>query len=652
MMAAICGKLSVQERVTEAEINESLEAMPLRGSTIQRVHVSENFGIGSARRDSAHDGGLVRSEDGKVWMACDGDIFNLPQLRKEHQLEAASDLEILPRLYQIHGEEFITKLDGNFAIALWDEMKGTLILARDYVGTKPLYYTSSNGAFAFASEVNGLLALHDVERAVDLKSLDSYLTYLYVPAPNTLFREISQLKAGQICIFKDGKLINERVYVPGSPARFDREDPAAWAAETRSLLEGAIKRRLDGAGKVGFLLSGGADTAAILGSAAKFLPGTLKTFTLGFPECPESDERGEARKTAKYFNTDHTEFEVDHSCIATLPDITRHLGAPVGNPASLISFFLFSQVRNSVDAVACGDGGNEIFGGHYKFNQTMTYVSSLTNPSKQTVQAMGQKIWHQFRGTKLEPILQKGARFYFDRVGKSNTATLNSSAPLNAEQYADAVDYFALMESAWTGTNRRSLYSAELNSKLAKHDPYAFMREFFVHDNGLPVPQQVVYARNNTFIPYNALPYVEFNAVANGVTPLFPLLDKTLLEFMYKIPYEYIYGKSYRYFMEYSLGDSVIPSEIFRRPLKGFNTPIDNWLKTPRWREMINDYLSPESVKARGWFSPEYVQNLVSQYYSGKKTLATEYDTKVQPLSLSIWTIAALEAWCREYRVS
>ena len=385
----------------------------------------------------------------------------------------------------------------------------------------------------------------------------------------------------------------------------------------------------------------------MVGCAASIFSRPAKTFTLGFPDCPEVDEREIAKESARRFGTDHVELEVDNTCVDALPAITRHFGCPVGNPAALISFSLFRGMRNHTDTVVCGDGGNEIFGGVYKYNQVMNFVAQSDGAFlRKIIQGIGQKLWHQLRDTRLESLFQKGARLYFKNLGKN---TDSASDSLDRDRFDKAVHFYALMESIWGSANKDALYTQETRTALSGHDSSKFLEHLFRHDDAVPLLQQLVYVRSNSFLPYNAIPYVEYNAVSNGVVPVFPLLDKKLMEFMYTVPFQYVYGKSPRYLMQQSLSRALVPAEIFRRPLKGFSTPVDYWLKTPKWKELVSNYLSPETIRKRGIFSPEYAKQLVNQFYAGKRYVKTGEGGKVQPLGLSIWNLIALEVWFQEF---
>lgn len=644
-MAAISGKLTPKEPVPHGEIQTSLTNMSARGGEVHQFYARDNFALGCARSSSSNDG-LFHSENQKVHIAFDGRIFNIQQLIREYDTAPDIGFDILFTLYRHHGTDLIRKLDGSFSIVLWDETNRVVALARDHIGSRPLFYSFQSGTLLFASEIRGILRFKESVSEINIESLDQYLTYLYIPAPNTLLKSIYQVLPAQTCCFTEGNGAEKNVCLNRPNLRFELNDVSSLATKSRDLLEQSLRLRLNQEEKVGFLLSGGVDTATLVGSASSFAARPIKTFTLVFPDCPEVDERKDAVKTARLFQTEHNEITATHSCINALPEITRFCGFPVGNPASLLCFSVFERLTSVVDAVVCGDGGNEIFGGVYKYLQTMDYAFNLdAGRFARIVKGLGRKSWRQFYGTKLESTLQKAIRLYFQLAARNSQ--LNTQ--LGEAHFRRVVNLFAFSESYWTELNKQSLYSHDVARELLDHDALDFLRSLFCYSDHMHVLQQLIYARTNSFIPNDAIPYVEPNATAKGIFPLFPLLDKELMSFMYQVPFEYVYAKSYRYFMKLAFGGHVIPAEIFDRPFKSFHTPIDRWLKTKKWREIVYDRLSSERTKRRGFFSHEYVQELVRQYYSGTRFISTERRNKAQSLAISIWSLVALEFWCDEY---
>ena len=210
--------------------------------------------------------------------------------------------------------------------------------------------------------------------------------------------------------------------------------------------------------------------------------------------------------------------------------------------------------------------------------------------------------------------------------------------------------HYAALNSIWTNKTKRGLYAGDFREELVRADSIGPLARLFSFEADDTVLQQVSYVRTTSFIPYEAMPYFEFSAVANGVVPLFPLLDEQLTDLMFRIPYDYVFGRGYRYFMEEALSGNLIPFEVFKRAHKGFKPPMDAWFRTPLWRDVVEDLLSTDSVKKRGLFSPAYVRDIVRRYYAGQKYLATEHKGRVQPLVDSIWSLMALESWMRQYQ--
>lgn len=642
-MATLAGIVSTVGSPEHVQLRRAL-GTSCRGGPVREILSTERMVLG-ARRSEAAAPALATSGDGSVILAFDGTIFNLAELSPEAKTSHTS--RVLVSLYRHLGPDFVAKLDGTFALALWDARERSLLLARDQLGTKPLFYSVQRGSLGFASEFGALLTVSRAERKLDLEALNNYLTYLYVPAPRTLLEGVRQVGPGQLLRFLRNGELTASSFLPPMPARFADEDPSSWSTEFREQLAESLQRRLGTVTNAGFLLSGGTDTAALVGCATKLMPERVKTFTLGFPDAPEIDERAEAKETATALGTEHIELEVDTDCIAALPKITRLVGSPVSNPASLISCALFEQIRGHVDAVVCGDGGNEILGGVYKYNQAMNFALNLHRGRlRHKIQGVGQTLWYRLRQTPLESLFQRAARAYFGQLSHSSMLVRTG---VREEEFLAIVDFYVALETYWSGSNLRGLYTPETRQAVGECDPHRFLAGFFARDPDLPALQQVIWARTNTFIPYNVMRYVEHTAIAAGLEPLFPYLDQRLLDFVYRVPFEHIYAKAYRHFMRESLGGRIVPDQIFRKPLRGFSPPTERWVQTPRWRDIIWDHLAPEQLERRGLFNPDYVTSLLLQYDSGRRSLATDETGRAQPLGSSIWSLVALEAWCREF---
>jgi asparagine synthase (glutamine-hydrolysing) len=641
-MTAFAGRLGPHLASDETRIHQALDQMPGRGGTIRQVRRFGELAAGIACSEVESPDLQAGFAEG-LCLIWDGTIFSLTLDTAEPRSSVKSAADILS-LYLREGPGFVSKLNGPFALVLWDARQQRVLMARDPLGIRPLFYSIDKGELTFASEIRALLRLGTIDRALDLEALQDYLAYLWIPAPRTLIRGVRQVAPGEIVSFSHDGVCSRCTFRKAIPHPFVEVNEAQWCESLYELVLESLRRRVSSNRRLGFLLSGGTDTAVLAGCAAKDLGMDVKTFTLGFRDA--IDERVAAKETARFLGTQHHDFEITEACIEKLPEITRCLGNPVGNPASLISHELFGYLKDHVDQVICGDGGNEVLGGCYKYNQTMNFAAaSHSGWIARTLQRAGRQFHFRVRETALEPIFQQAARTYFawlGRDGRSREAT-------SGFDFDEVANFYARLETCWPRSAIRSLCTQNTIEAVRDYDPLRSVTALFVHDPDLSPLQQLIYVRTNTFIPYNVMPYVEVNASAANVECLFPLLDHDLLDFIYRVPFDYIYGKSYRHLMRESFAGRIVPAKLFRKPLSGFQPPRDRWMQTASWRAYVNDHLSGETVAKRGLFSRAYIDSLLAQFHAGNKFLVTNEGARAQPVAESIWSLLALEVWCREF---
>ena len=643
-MTAILGAWGIQDKVFYARSSAALDNMNDRGGHLRRNWTAGNFCVAIAHPGAGSQEGFYTQGSEGVSVAYDGCVYGANGRRLDAVFDPVAVCRQLVASYLLRGPNLFATLEGSFAVVLLDETRRRIYLVKDAFGTKPMFYIKHGGAIAFSSEISGLLALSGSDCSPDLHSLDTYLSLGYVMAPRTMFKKIRQLTPGHYLEIGEDGVIAEQCHHQAPQEVFSVDNLENWASTLRNVLIEAVGKRFVSHPHASILLSGGVDTAAVAGAAAQ-LSIPLRTFTMGFPDCPALDESRLARWLAQKVGAQHTEIAVDENCIVHLDAIVRHVGSPVANPAALIANALFSQLGNHVDAVMCGDGGNEIFGGTYKYHQLMHYVTSDgRRPWRSLMKSLGQKVWRRVEDTRLDEWFQRLARRYFESIGQRAVPAVTRQ---NDQRFEAAARYYAALNSIWTDRTKQCLYSDDLKVELAATDSTGPLVGLFYQeaDN---LMQNVSYVRTTSFIPYEVMPCVEFSAVANGVTPLFPLLDEHLADLMFRIPYELVFGRGYRHFMEQALCGSLVPVEVFRRAHKGFKPPLNAWLRTPLWRGMVEDFLSEESIKERGLFSPVFVRDVIRKYYAGQRYLVTEYRGRVQPLADSLWSLMALEAWLRQ----
>ena len=261
------------------------------------------------------------------------------------------------------------------------------------------------------------------------------------------------------------------------------------------------------------------------------------------------------------------------------------------------------------------------------------------------VRALGRRTWRMVEDTPLEEAFQGLARRYFRRVGKEIAA---DDDRLPAGRAVEAANYYVAINSVWTAGAKSRLYRDEVKESLADADPGSDLAGLFDSTGDISFLQQLTRVRTLSFIPDDVIPYVEFSAVAGGVTPLFPLLDRRLAEYMFRVPFRQVFALGFRHFLRESLAGTLLPNYLFNRPHKGFKPPLESWLKTESWRELADDLLGDDAIEKRGLFRRDHVREVRRRFDAGQKYVVLPGDGNVQPLADSIWNLMALEAWFRE----
>jgi asparagine synthase (glutamine-hydrolysing) len=483
------------------------------------------------------------NEDGSIACVFNGEIYNFKELRNEceklgHHFSTSSDTEVIVHLYETFGAEMLQKLRGMFAIALWDSNTKTLLLARDRLGKKPLYYTSIDGTLLFASEIKALLRHPGVPREVDTAALNDYLTLQYVPGPRTMFAGISKLQPGSYMLVGHDRRIEQRAYwnveVRPGPA------PPDAAARCLDLLRSAVQERLMSEVPLGVFLSGGIDSSAIV-ACMSGASNSIRTFTAAFGQ--PDDELKWARLVADHFGTEHTELFIDSTKTGALPDMAWHLDEPLADPAAVPTLLLARKTKPHATVVLLGEGGDETFGGYERYGIMRRLASA------------------------------GGARSGFRYL----TPFLSRSGPLVGAKRADFLGEFAkVANDDYLAYERISAFGFTEREKTALsgghwHAGPTAMR------NWLAKPGSI-YSRMLTFdqqvwLPDRLLMKVDKMTMAASVEARTPFLDHRLVEFANSLPPGLRLNKV---LLKRSL-HGILPKAILNRRKHGFAVPLGSW---------------------------------------------------------------------------
>lgn len=617
-MCGIAGTVST-ERVDPGLVRDMCAVIVHRGPDGLGFHDSEHAALGMRRLaiiDVAGGDQPVYNEDRTVAAVFNGEIYNFTELRKElhqlgHSFTTSGDTECLVHLYEEFGEDLVHRLRGMFAFAIWDEKAQRLLLARDRVGKKPLYWRSGETSLSFGSELKSLVQDPAVRREVDPVALDHYLTYQYVPAPWSIYRGIHKLPPGHLLRWHNGT-VGVRPYwrLDCRPRQGVREEEAA--EQLRELLLDATQVRMVSERPIGAFLSGGIDSSAIVAAMARQSSGRIKTFSIGF-NAAEYDERRFARMVAERYGTDHHEMVVGPSALGLLPTLAWHFDEPFADSSAIPSFYVAQMSREHVTVVLNGDGGDECFGGYRRY---LAMAKAHRIPV------------HPFLRPRLDrlgaALVARGApRSRLRNIGRL-VELLGQPAP---RRYARLMSYF-------TPEQRADVYSDALRAELAGVDSYQLIDDAILDSRADSYVGAVMDADVNTYLPNDLLVKVDITTMANSLEARSPFLDHHLMEWAAGIPTCLkVRSGTTKYLLKKAVAE-WLPAELIKRPKMGFGVPLAAWLRT-ELRELSWDVLTDQTARSRGFFRTEAVTELLRRHDGG------------HDCSPRIWALLQFELWHR-----
>ena len=568
----------------------------------------------------------LSNEDKTVWVVFNGEIYNFKELREElkgrsHQFRTRSDTEVIAHAYEEYGEECFQRFNGMFAIGIWDEKRNRLVLARDRLGKKPLYYSRMNGTFLFASELKAIMGYPAFPRKVDPVSLMKYLFFEFIPCPHTIFKDARKIPAASYLVW-DKKGIEVRQYwSPFDPQKGEKTLSEA-EAELRilELLRESVKRRLISDVPLGVFLSGGIDSSAITALAQSAAPGKIKTFSIGF-EDPSFDESTYATLASKHIGTEHHEQIMTPAdlldIVPRLPDI---LDEPMADASILPTYLLSKFTRGYVTVALGGDGGDELFAGY------PTYLA------------------HKFaiQYNRCLRVLHPAMKFFGDLLPVSDD---NISFDFKVKKFLSGIGYpDGIRNSVWLGSfpfsENEKVVSSEIHRQFNRDQ---LVEEISSYEEEYPDEERVTrlqYLDMRLYLQEAILVKVDRASMACSLEVRAPLLDYELVEFVMGLPSKLkLKGFTSKYILKKTM-KNWLPDEVINRPKKGFGVPIAKWVKGPL-KELFEDLLSSNRIKREGFLNPEYVTTLLQDHLANKK------DNRKQ-----LWTLLVWELWVNRYHPS
>jgi asparagine synthase (glutamine-hydrolysing) len=622
-MCGICGVFEYGRdgRVDHAMLASMLAVIRHRGPDDEGIHLDEGLGIGS-RRLSIIDlpGGHqpISNEDGSVVVAFNGEIYNYQELhdrlrRGGHTLGSRSDTEVIVHLYEDHGDDLVSHLRGMFAFALWDARRGRLLLARDRLGIKPLYYADAEGLLVFGSEIKAILEHPGVVARLDLASLDAYLSLKYVPSPATMFEGIYALPPGHTLVCdRAGTRVNRYWDLSFCPAAEPTSEADA-AERLEELLRESVRLHLMSDVPFGAFLSGGVDSSTIVALMSECLSEPVKTFSVGFSGKGEAySELPYARMVAKRFGTDHHEVIVGPEDFIQLAErIVWHLDQPIADDACVANYMVAELASRHVKMVLTGEGGDELFAGYARY--------------------AGERFSPAFR--PLPAAVKTAALAAVTRLPRMRRAGIL----VNAVGRKDEADRLAQWFPLFAEQPKRMLLSPRVRDLVGSNGPAHVFAEHLGRADGRDVLSRMLYVDTKLWLPDDLLARGDKTSMAASLEARVPLLDHRLVEFAAGLPSDLKLHRLARKYLLKKVSAKWLPEDIINRKKKGFPIPLSLWFRNEA-REFVRDMLSPATVARRGLFDPGYVQSLLDDHDRG----ATDHGSL-------IWGLLSVELWHRAF---
>jgi asparagine synthase (glutamine-hydrolysing) len=625
-MCGIAGFVNNSNEKADRSILERMNrAVVHRGPDEDGYYLKDNVAMAMRRLaiiDLAGGQQPIPNEDRTKWIVYNGEVYNYQELReglfaRGHKLNTNSDTEAVVHLYDEYGADCLRHLRGMFAFAIWDETESSLFLARDRVGKKPLLYSLlPDGGIVFGSEFTALLEHPGVSREVDHDAIDSYISYLCVPAPMTAFKQIRKLEPGHWLRWKDGKIETKRYWLPDFTKKIKIGEQEAIEETTRILRE-STRLRMISEVPLGAFLSGGVDSSAVVALMAQESSRPVKTFSIGFEE-QDYSELKYAKRVAEHVGAEYNEFIVKPNAVEVLPTLVEHYGEPFADPSAIPTYYVSRETRRYVTVALNGDGGDESFVG-YERHVAMRYANAYRSlPSslrrgliEPVIGAMPTPVNFRNRLTRIQRFLKAASRESDDR-------------------------YFRWL-SSFDPEAKSELYTEEFKRLSGGNRPAQLLSPFFENVNGSGSIDASLMADLMHYLPNDLLVKVDIASMANSLEARSPFLDHNMIEFAASLP-ENIKQKGVgTKSLLKKVAANLVPKDVIYRQKMGFAVPIRYWLGK-ELQTFTKEILLSDVADSRRLFRKPIVSRLIEEQQAGT------HDN-----SWKIWTLLMLELWFRRF---
>jgi len=622
-MCGICGIVVRHGQPASELIVKMCDTIRYRGPDGQGVYTAPGIGLGMRRLaviDLQTGQQPMADETGRIQVVFNGEIYNYRDLRhhleqKGHRFRTTSDTEVIPHLYEEYGWAFPDKLNGIFAIALWDANLQRLLLTRDRIGIKPLFYSLRNGALYFGSEIKCILAADGSKRELDVYGLDQLLTFEYTASPWTLFSDVKKLQPGTWLTWRNGE-IHTGVFwdLPSQ-----RDDPGwtdeEWAHRLRSILDNSVKRQMVSDVPLGSFLSGGVDSSILVSAMSRASDQPIKTFSIGFSN-ESYNELHFARQVANRYHTDHQETLLEPEYFNMVDDVIEHLDQPIGDFSVFPTLLVSRVARKKVTVVLSGDGGDELFSGYDTYvadrvahlsidrlplsvRKGLSFLAGLL-PLSEAKKGLSNKIRRFFEGACQPPEWQHMRWMTF----------------LSASQ-------------------RKELYHPDIYSKVCGRNEEIVLQ--YLDNAGGDRLQRQLHCDTRFYLAENILSKVDLMSMATSLETRVPYLDNEMIDFVLSMPSRLKrHGKERKYILRKAYAQHL-PAAILSREKQGFSIPLKAWLNA-EWNGLMHEVLDESELKSDGLFNSETVSRWIK-----------EHETNRANHSHILWGLMVFHLWKRRF---
>jgi asparagine synthase (glutamine-hydrolysing) len=627
-MCGICGIIDSAGRPVDGAVLRRLSAAIIhRGPDGDGFHEQPGVGLASRRLaiiDVAGGDQPIYNEDRSIAIVYNGESYNYPELRQQldkkgHQFRTNTDTECVVHLYEDHGDDCVQYLRGLFAFALWDENRKRLLIVRDRLGKKPIYYAVMDGRLYFASELNPLLSVLPHQPEIDLQAIDDYLSLQYIPEPHTVYQGIYKLPAAHRLTWERGELKIERYWDFNYEPKHTASE-GELIEELRTIASDAVRMRLISEVPLGAHLSGGIDSSIVVALMAQASSGPVKTFSVGFEETNFS-ELPYARLVADRYATDHHEFTLTFGDIpATLEILLKHFGEPFADPSALPLYHLSKLTREHVTVALNGDGGDESFAGYQRYWLDAYADNYLRLPGLLT--------------RSLVPAIAGALPDRGDGpVGRNLSNGLKRLPQLtDVDQRASLLRWGSYFSARQKGDLWQPNLAAALDLRRAEND----MANIYSNAPARTRLDRTLYTDIKSYLAGDLLVKADRMTMANSLEGRSPFLDHVLVEWAAKLPVHYkLKGRQGKVLLRKAFAD-MLPPEVLTHGKQGFGIPVGAWLRGPLEAWTRETLLTPDGPSSK-WFQRETMVKMIAEHQAGK-----------QDHGKRLWALACLALWARQ----